>query len=64
MYYQAGSLNQLGSYENASVSIKKAVSGNIELHAWCDNVFSRKLETQPGFVRNAPVFYAGIDLKL
>jgi len=64
MYYQAGSQKQLDAYDNVSVSVKKAVSGSVEIRAWCDNIFSKKLETQPGFVEDAPVFYAGIDLKL
>jgi hypothetical protein len=64
MYYQAGSQNQLDAYNDVSVSVKKAVSSSVDVSASCDNALSNKLETQPGFVRNAPVFYAGIELKL
>ena len=64
VYYLSGSSSQLGAYGNLSVTVKKTFNRDIELYALCDNILSEKIETQPGFVRNAPELRAGLNLKL
>jgi len=54
----------LDAYGNLSVTVKKTFNGDIELYVSCDNILSEKIETQPGYVRNAPVLYSGLNVKL
>ena len=62
--YSSLSNNQLAAYGNLSASVKKAIGREVELYMSCDNLQSEKIETQPGYVRDAPIFYAGINLRL
>lgn len=64
MYFRRGLEEKLAACENMSASVRKTAGENVEFYASCDNLLSKRLESQPGFVRNAPVFYAGINLKL
>ena len=64
VYYALGNTAKLDAYNNVSLTVKKELTKDIELYASCDNILSDKIETQLGFIKNAPVFYAGLKLKL
>jgi len=64
VYYTLGNDTKLEAYNNVSLTVKKEIANDIELYASCDNILSDKIETQLSFIRNAPMFYAGLKLRL
>ncbi|HBU69552.1 MAG TPA: hypothetical protein DEE98_04115 [Elusimicrobia bacterium] len=52
----------IGEFGSAGLSIKRILSGGVELSARADNILGQKIEVQPGFTRTMPEVSFGVVL--